>query len=141
MRQVELRRPRVFSVMVTNSRSTWGKVTARQVALPSRTRKDRVGILLSEATYVRSEGKATPTRSVRKVTYLPRLRRLTEGAHASGPIAGQLCHRDPQTFWSVSGLPLMASSVTRFGDNVTWAIRREDIERIVSEYAHVSVRT
>ena len=100
------------------------------------------GSSLRKTTYISPDGKSFPHQlSIAEDGLLPGLRRLAEGVHAAGArIAVQLCHAGRQTSRAVSGLPLIAPSAMRFGDDVTHAMRQEDIERVIGEYARASVR-
>ena len=142
MGRLELRNRIVFPAMVTNYCSVRGEVTDRLIAYHQERARGGAGLIITEATYISPDGKSFPHQlSIAEDGLLPGLRRLAEGVHAAGArIAVQLCHAGRQTSRAVSGLPLIAPSAMRFGDDVTHAMRQEDIERVIGEYARASVR-
>ena len=142
MGRLELRNRIVFPAMVTNYCSTRGEVTDRLVAYHQERAKGGAGLLITEATYISPDGKSFPHQlGIDDDGLLPGLRRLVEAVHAAGArIAVQLCHAGRQTSRAVTGLPLLSPSVTRFGNDETSAMRQEDIDRVLRDYAGAALR-
>ena len=142
MGRLELRNRIVFPAMVTNYCSTRGEVTDRLVAYHQERAKGGAGLLITEATYISPDGKSFPHQlGIDDDGLLPGLRRLVESVHAAGArIAVQLCHAGRQTSRAVTGLPLLSPSVTRFGNDETSAMRQEDIDRVLRDYAGAALR-
>ena len=142
MGRLELRNRIVFPAMVTNYCSTRGEVTDRLVAYHQERAKGGAGLLITEATYISPDGKSFPHQlGIDDDGLLPGLRRLVESVHAAGArIAVQLCHAGRQTSRAVTGLPLISPSVTRFGNDETSAMRQEDIDRVLRDYAGAALR-
>lgn len=142
MGRLELRNRIVFPAMVTNYCSTRGEVTDRLVAYHQERAKGGAGLLITEATYISPDGKSFPHQlGIDDDGLLPGLRRLVESVHAAGArIAVQLCHAGRQTSRAVTGLPLLSPSVTRFGNDETCAMRQEDIDRVLRDYAGAALR-
>lgn len=142
MGRLELRNRIVFPAMVTNCCSTRGEVTDRLVAYHQERAKGGAGLLITEATYISPDGKSFPHQlGIDDDGLLPGLRRLVESVHAAGArIAVHLCHAGRQTSRAVTGLPLLSPSVTRFGNDETCAMRQEDIDRVLRDYAGAALR-
>jgi 2,4-dienoyl-CoA reductase-like NADH-dependent reductase (Old Yellow Enzyme family)/thioredoxin reductase len=102
----------VMAPMVTNYSYIDGSVTGRLLAYLAERAAGGVGMIITEAAFVKQSGKGFPNQlGVHSDRLIPGLRKLTEEVHRFGTkICLQLYHGGRQTSSAVTGSPIVAPS-------------------------------
>lgn len=102
----------VMAPMVTNYATEDGQVTDRLVEYLATRARGGVGLIIVEASYVRSDGRGFVNQlGIHRDDLVPGLRSLVEAVHAEGAkIAIQLFHAGRQTTSTVTGIQPIAPS-------------------------------
>lgn len=132
----------VLPAMVTNYCTEKGEVTPRFLRYFEERAKGGANLLITEATCICQDGRSFPRQlSIEHDTLIPGLRQLTQSVHSHGArIAVQLYHAGRQSSHTITGRPLLAPSVLRFGNETTKAMTEEDIESVLTSFATAAQR-
>lgn len=134
----------VMAPMVTNYASEDGQVTPRLIDYLSARAAGGVGLVVVEASYVRSDGRGFVNQlGIHRDDLVPGLHQLVDTIHANGAKAAiQLFHAGRQTTSAITGIQPIAPSPTP--DPATGQLPREmtlaDIEQIQLDFADAARR-
>lgn len=141
---MQLRNRFVMPAMVTNLASADGAVTQQFKAFHAARAKGGVGLIILEATYVQSGGKAFQCElGIDDDTLISGLKELTDTVHAYGAkIAVQLNHAGRQTNSALTGAPVVAPSPVPcpIKREIPRELTRKEIRELVEAYGEAARR-
>lgn len=142
--KMQLRNRLVMAPMVTNYATEDGEVTPRLIDYLAARGAGGIGLIVVEASYVRSDGRGFVNQlGIHRDDLVPGLRKLVDAIHATGAkVAIQIFHAGRQTTSAITGIQPIAPSPTP--DPVTNQLPREmtpaDIQQIESDFADAARR-
>ena len=141
---LHLRNRIVMAPMVTNYATEDGQVTPRLIDYLAARAAGGVGLIVVEASYIRSDGRGFSNQlGIHRDDLVPGLRQLVEAVHAAGAsVAIQLFHAGRQTTSAITGIQPIAPSPVP--DPVTKQLPREmslnDIQQVEVAFANAARR-